>query len=961
MILPLKIMPYLPEGLWEVLFGWMPQAGECTASSCQIPPTGAAFYVFVGVLMLFGVREAYLRFGGSGDSENGSSDDEPADADGTSSDGGGAAATDGGATETADEYEDVDGLKITPEFDDILEDEAREHIRSEDASALSDPDGVATAAASSLPPHLEDEDIDPEEWLCQVSDLHRRQIAPSSVEKHPTHYRVGDQYRRVLFAHQFPDQTPIAGLTSIVEDPTLHFDLTVHFHANDRDRTLRAAKNLYNNLEASMGIEAEEGDELRASDKALRRKKVRDYRDRIKNDSERPCSVSLYVSVRDEDEEKLLQDVDEIRDEFRETADIRMKTLERKQEKALLSASPIGIDAVHNDDPDIDPTHKMLGGSFGAIMSSLTQSRKFEPTGHEWGLHSRQGHPIVKDPFESPRNYNMVVVGESGSGKSLNMKRMALATKASREDTLIIMLDPLQGFTGMAEALDAEKVTIGGKQNLNPMEIRKPSQEHLDSEAWDEDKDPLSAKIDDVMAFITNYVNTQPGLEFSDESQLLRSLILASYKEKGITHDVETHDNESPTLSDVLDLASHAKENPEKWAKGPQQPDDIVEQASSIGNILREFSEGGQYSHLTKSPEQDVFGDNDVIYLDLSQEESSGGSGTGIMGQLMFSLAYEKCKQYPGPAIYIIDEARFLFREADTLEFLGQRVRHSRHYDTSIRFITQEMDDFFEFPQAEGIVNNSSFEVIHQAPDVDTWGDRFDLKDPHKKFVKKAATGSDRNYSQALVRFPEEDQWYPLTITLGERMLAIADFDNQADRYEELPGRGPDVMERSPIVRELHARIRAKAHSHEDEIDELLADWEKPLWEMLTEDRAVAAMQAIDRGAHPRDAIYTEALDQVEWVIEKSGGDPVAGKVTDRLTNAIQERYAEDYTDMEPEERLEEDETVPPEEDEPAAEEVAVSDGDEGAAEGAVMVEDGGESPEPAEEDEDFVWGETPD
>lgn len=879
----LQVRPSISQGRWNTLFEWLPGVGRCTNKVCEVPTEGAAFYIFGTTFLLLILREGYNRYSEDGEEDTDFPEDD-GEADG-------------------DEYveQESETLQITPDFDDIVSDEVAETVRDPDQS-ITEGNAISATSDSQLPPHLDDDDFDEEDYLSRVEELHQRQIAPPEMEKGDTHYNVGEKYRRVLFAHKFPDVTPLAGLKEIHDDPTLHFDLTMHFHANDKEKTMRSAKNLYNNLKASVGIEATEGDDLTAGDKSLRKDKVKDYRDQIKQNDERPCSVSLYLCVRDEDEEALLEQVDELRDEFRTSANIRLKTLERKQKKALVSASPVGLDKLHNDDPDIDPTYKMLGSSFGAVFASFTQSRKFDPSGHEWGFHAVQGHPIVKDPFKSPRNYNMTVVGESGSGKSLNTKRMALATKAVREDTLIIMLDPLQGFHGLAEALDATKVSIGGQQNLNPMEIRKPPQEHIESEAFDEDKDPLSAKVDDVMAFIQNYVAQQPGLQFGDESQLLRSLILSAYKKKGITHDVETHDKESPTLTEVLKLAEHASENPEKWAKGPQEAADIEQQAAAIGNILREFAPGGQYHNLSQSSEEDVFGDNDVIYLDLSQEESSGGSGTGVMGQLMFSLAYEKCKQYPGPAIYIVDEARFLFREADTLEYLAQRVRHSRHYDTSIRFITQEMDDFFEFEQAEGIVNNSSFQVIHQSADVDNWGDRFGLKRPHKDFVKNAATGTDRPYSQALVRFPEEDQWFPLTIEMSDRMLAVADFDEQTDRLEDLPGRGDDIVDLSPMARELIARIRNDAHSHEEEMEELLEDWEVPIWEMLTPERANECLELISNGHHPREAMYTTALSQVQWLIERAGGEEVSDKVVDRLRETIRENYAQDYTDLESEE-----------------------------------------------------------
>ncbi|ERJ07362.1 Transfer complex protein [Halorhabdus tiamatea SARL4B] len=858
---------------------------------------GADVLVVIGaalIMVLVGIKEVYRRRSSSGSSQSSTSlsgGNSIEDEAGRETD------TDDGNSGSDGHSEDSNGLNLDAEFKDILGEEETETIED----ILDSEEGLTPEqikqANKILPPHLRGEDVDPEEFLGKVERLHKRQIASGRIKKGATEYKVGDLYRRVLYAHKHPNETEVGGIKSMIDDPSLHFDLTIHFHSLDEDTALRKSKNLYRNLESSIGVESESGDVLSVGGKAIRKKKSHTYHDEIEHNNESPVATTMYVCARDTDLDRLYDQVDIIRDQFKTQASINLKTVERDQKDALISVSPIGIDELYRGSSSLDPSHPMLGASVGAMIASLSQSQKFEPTGHEWGEHAVQGHPLVKDPFQSPRNYNMVIVGESGTGKSLNAKNMALSTKAVQKDTLIIILDPLQGFMGLAEALDAEKVTIGGKQNLNPMEIRKPPQEHIESEAFDDDRDPLSSKVDDVMSFVQNFVAQQPGsMKLGEETQLLRSIILESYKEKGITHDVKTHDRPSPTLTDVQDLAKDAKENPEEWIEGAEDPESIIDHASKIGTILREFSEGGQYSNLAEETEKDVFGDNDVIYLDLSQQESSGGGGVGVVGQLMFSLAYEKCKQYPGPAIYIVDEARFLFKEADTLEYLVQRVRHSRHYDTSIRFITQEMEDFFDFEGADSIVSNSSFHVIHQSPNIENWGHRFDLNEQHMAFAKNAATGSKKPFSQALIRFPEKDQYYPVTIGLNEKMLAVADFDEQESRYEDLPGRG-DVVQQSPMARELIARIRHGAHSHEAEMDTLLDEWEEPIWKMLDDDRAANALSRIKEGGHPRSVIYNEALGQVYEVINSTGGEEVAEEVVKRLQSAIKQKYEETSPD----------------------------------------------------------------
>lgn len=808
----------------------------------------------------------------------------------------------GGNGESEDE-ESPEGLETTVEFQDLFGEELSNTSTSIDLEKSSDDEEIAsdedseTTNTTEFLAHVDDPDITKEDYLGRVEKLHQRKIAPSEIEKGPTSVKVGSQYRRVLFASEFPEATPVGGLKSIIEDPSLHFDLTVHFQPNDREDVASSAEDLANTLEASAEVNAEGEDNHAASDKLRRMRSVNTFRNEIVENNERPCTMSMYLSARADDKETLADNVDEIRDTLKRDSGIVLETVERKQQKALVSASPVGLDPLRDKDMQIDPTHVGLGKSVGALFASLSEGRKFNPEGHEWGVHSVQGHPIIEDPFDSPTNYNMVCVGESGSGKSVNMKRMALQAKATNEDSLIIISDPLKGFEGLAEALDAKKITVGGKRPFNPMEIRKPPEEYINSAAFDEmAEDPLSKKVDDVMAFLINFAGQQPGLEIGEESQLLRSIIITAYKQKGITTDVRTHGKESPTLSEVTDLVKEAQANPEQWTRDIQDPSTVKAHADSLATLLREFNGDGQYTHLAKGTEDDPFEGSDVIYLDLSQEESSGGSSIGVMGQLMFSLAYEKCKQYPGPALYIVDEARHLFSEQDTLEYLAQRNRHSRHYDTSIRFITQEMADFFGHPASEGIVNNSAIEVIHKSKSVEDWGHKFDLNENHMRFVKNAATGDEMPYSQALVRFPDSDQWYPINVEIGEREMAVVDFDEQEDDYNDLPGRSRAV-DVSPVARELQARIRDGDTDREEALEELFEPWEREVIDVLGYEELDRCLRRIENGENPRRALYIEALEKIETVLGIAGApDDVSFEVVRRLKEGIKEQVDEEYS-----------------------------------------------------------------
>lgn len=85
-----------------------------------------------------------------------------------------------------------------------------------------------------------------------------------------------------------------------------------------------------------------------------------------------------------------------------------------------------------------------------------------------------------------------------GAGKSFATKLQLVRRAMYDEDTMIVMLDPLEGFAGLNDALGGEGIMVGGTRGLNPLEINQPDEATL-QEA--DDLDPWSAQITKVMGF----------------------------------------------------------------------------------------------------------------------------------------------------------------------------------------------------------------------------------------------------------------------------------------------------------------------------------------------------------------------------------------------------------------------------------------------------------------------------
>jgi PGF-CTERM protein len=66
----------------------------------------------------------------------------------------------------------------------------------------------------------------------------------------------------------------------------------------------------------------------------------------------------------------------------------------------------------------------------------------------------------------------MFTVGDPGSGKSFGAKQNFIRTIEQDPDCIGVVLEPLNNWNGVIEALGGERITVGGTMGLNPLEIK---------------------------------------------------------------------------------------------------------------------------------------------------------------------------------------------------------------------------------------------------------------------------------------------------------------------------------------------------------------------------------------------------------------------------------------------------------------------------------------------------------
>lgn len=606
-----------------------------------------------------------------------------------------------------------------------------------------------------------------------ISEIHQSLVTPSSITIQPDAVRLGDQWVKSLWVAEYPENPLDGFLQEVLASPeTRDTDIAIHIVPRDTEETLDSIENRIEDLEADYEYLNEKH---RASARGVK-KDLRDYQDIydvLRNTSMEAFDVSTYLAVRGENRDKT--GVEGVMEAARHApANLTPVQPRWMQFEALVSTSPTGLDRLGEK---IDTESPMLGGAVGAHFPFISGS--YAEPGIELGTYAVNGSPLILDRYRRETGYCSMVIGCLGAGKSFAAKLRILRRAMYDSDTIIVVLDPMKGFRGVAEALNATRVTVGGTRGLNPLEIQ-PTPKHVLEGV--EDIDPWGEQITWVMTFLATFFKEIADNPLGGRSQTLRRAVQEAYQEKGITRDPDSHTKESPTIRDVISALERFAREPGSYGYVTEGERSAVrEDAESLLKDMRpSFRPNGELANLATPTEFDL--SSRFIYLDLHQEEGlQGKSETSLTMQVLFNLVYERVKQSDRKVLFVIDEAHYLMNDAASLGFLETAVRHSRHFDLSMEFITQTGGEFALTPEARTIASLCSLTILHRVNEErDKIKEWFDLNPNQVDWVASAKAGEEEaGYSEALIGI-DQMGWYPVRVHASSHETELITQANQS-------------------------------------------------------------------------------------------------------------------------------------------------------------------------------------
>ena len=749
-----------------------------------------------------------------------------------------------------------------------------------------------------------------EKTFPDAEDVHKNLISPMEIQNTEKQaVKSGKDWVQVLFADTFPETLVDGFLNPVFSNAYYDMDISIHLSPRDSGEAKSQLRNQEGEIEAEIQQFEEAGDRSSARDARRKLKVVRGMYDLVSRQNVTIFDTGLYVAHRHNEMDDLLSQYPEIDNMFM-NRDIDMKIATRMQLDGMRTVSPIAHNEMNKSTP-------MPGNAVAATMPFSTGAF-VEPGGIDYGTQPYNGSPVIIDRWKRDNGYNQITIGNIGSGKSFSTKSQLIDEMQANNDVDIIMMDPLRGFYGVTKALGGEVVQVGGKRGLNPLNIEQVSKDKFENEEDFSGIDPYNSKMKDVKSFYKNFFAENDDTINSEKMGIQMRATRIAYENKGIISDIRTHENESPTLLDVMDVLNHMSDlydlvearelymktvdrrediEPEDVREikigefnglfepdcdgfiraGPsfaldesdndalnaviegrynpnknyeydlpkdaenvktvsdmeikavetdkleiddgyikvQTEQDIVQILSVIDTALERYTatsneseidklsemanelitamepfRNGEFTNLAKQTDIPI-NESRVTYFDLNQQEGRGS--VGLMMQLLLSAVYEHAKQTDNKIIFAIDEARYMMKDSETLEFLEQQVRHSRHHNLSIQLITQTVDEFFQNTDegmAEAIIDNSSLIQFQRVEGLtnEMADEKFGMNSRQASFVRGAMQGDEEaGYSEALIGVRGEG-WMPIEIRADSEKAAVIEFDPSKDSYTDIPG-----------------------------------------------------------------------------------------------------------------------------------------------------------------------------
>ena len=535
-------------------------------------------------------------------------------------------------------------------------------------------------------------------------------IAPSSLEIHSSHFRLGTKYGRTMYIYGYPRELYTGWLSGLINiDQVL--DISMFVYPVETAVVLKNLAKKVTQLEADMSISADKG-RTRDPGREAALQDAEELRDQLQVGAERFFRFGLYVTIYADSLEELGFVQHNLETLFGQQL-VYSKVASSQQEQGLNSTIPQMFDQLQIRR---NMNTGAISTSFPFTSADLTQEK-----GVLYGINMHNNGLVIFDRY-SLENANMVVFAKSGAGKSFTVKLEALRSMMTGADILII--DPENEYQKLSDAVGGSyiRLSLNSDTRINPFDLPRV----IDS---DEADDALRANLVTLHGLLrlmlggsqqTASGQLMAGLTPAEEADLDQGLI-DTYARAGITSDPLTHDSTPPTIGDLYDTLLHM------GGTGP-----------ALAQRLRKYTSGTFAGIFSQQSNIDI--NNNMVVFNIRDLEDELRP---VAMYIVLSHIWNITRTVQKKRMLIVDEAWQLMKYDDSANFLFSLAKRARKYFLGLTTITQDVEDFMGSKMGRAIVANSSMQLLlkQSSSAVDVLGDVFKLTEEERKRLANFPVG----------------------------------------------------------------------------------------------------------------------------------------------------------------------------------------------------------------------------
>ncbi len=360
------------------------------------------------------------------------------------------------------------------------------------------------------------------------------------------------------------------------------------------------------------------------------------------------------------------------------------------QEQCFFTGSPL----LFNDFSKIKE-RSITTKALGILIPFYTQDLFMDGNATYYGLNSLSNKMILADR-KRLRTPNGLILGSPGSGKSFSAKREIISCFLQTRDEIIIC-DPEGEYFPVVDALGGQvvKLATNSKAYLNPMDIQISHKN---------DKDALLLKSSFIITLLDQIAGGVEGLG-NDEKGIIDECIRHIYDDYFANPIPEN----MPILTDLYEAL--LKYDP--LSENPYMEDNLCieakRQATRIANSLKLYVSGSQnyFNHRSN-----VDSDNRILCFDIKDlSKQLKDIGMLIVQDAVWNRV-SKNRERGISTRYYCDEFHLLLKEKQTADYSIEMWKRFRKWGGIPTGLTQNIADFLQGHDIEGIVGNSDFIYI---------------------------------------------------------------------------------------------------------------------------------------------------------------------------------------------------------------------------------------------------------